>query len=190
MWTGSCALQFGASLPPPPPPLPYHWFPIAGRPGPPLPGPGLQPLAGPAGDASGTGQTGWEAVRQQAAWRHMIGSRAHSSQFKRANKPSNDEQVACLITPPTHAQALMNRHVVIDLGHELLNGMFYPLRFQSGPLSELEFGERLEESMIPITKVGINIGKGRWALRLGMLQHTGQELILEHPSGSPCFSNT
>ena len=58
-------------------------------------------------------------------------------------------------------QEELNRHVVIDLGHELLNGIFYPLRFQSGPLDEHEFFSRLDESHIPAARVRVMLlGQG------------------------------
>lgn len=50
-------------------------------------------------------------------------------------------------------QALLNRHVVIDFGHELMNGIYYPLRVQSGPMSDQEFVDRLEVSFLPAFKV-------------------------------------
>ncbi|KAG1669664.1 hypothetical protein FOA52_002048 [Chlamydomonas sp. UWO 241] len=41
------------------------------------------------------------------------------------------------------ARAITHRHVVLDIGHELLNGVFYPLRFQSQPLDKETFVRRL-----------------------------------------------
>ena len=61
-------------------------------------------------------------------------------------------------------QEVMCHHTVIDLGHEILNGVFYPLRFQSGSLCEFEFVRRLEDSFIPITKASEGF------LEVGLLQ--------------------
>lgn len=58
-------------------------------------------------------------------------------------------------TPRRTLQEVLNRHVVIDFGHEVLNGIFHPLRFQSGPLDEPEFISRLDESYIPAARVRV-----------------------------------
>ena len=52
-------------------------------------------------------------------------------------------------------QALLSSHVVIDFGHEILNAIYYPRRFQAGPMTDQEFVERLGSCFLQAFKVSV-----------------------------------
>ncbi|GAX76192.1 hypothetical protein CEUSTIGMA_g3636.t1 [Chlamydomonas eustigma] len=63
------------------------------------------------------------------------------------------------------ALELLNNHVVIDLGHELLNGIYYPLRFQSTQITDEEFYSRFDRSFLPASKIINYVRKRRHVLK-------------------------
>lgn len=63
--------------------------------------------------------------------------------------------VQCLPLHTVHAvlQELLYRHVVLDFGHELLNGVYWPLKYQNEPMTQSEFVERLVKAQLSVPKV-------------------------------------
>lgn len=63
--------------------------------------------------------------------------------------------VQCSHLHTVHAvlQELLYRHVVLDFGHELLNGVYWPLKYQNEPMTRDEFVERLDLAQLSVPKV-------------------------------------